>query len=75
MKTKQSKTIVLNKQSVRFRLVQDDDGHWYLIQADKEEVFNTWVAAGPYWDGYEGEHFEPLGGSPSNVTFTDPKEE
>ena len=30
---------------MRYRLVQDDDGHWYLIDASKEQAFEFWVRA------------------------------
>lgn len=27
----------------RWKFVQDDDCHWYLIQAELEDEFNDWV--------------------------------
>lgn len=59
----------------RYRLVEDDDGHWYCIQVGQEKEFDRWEAAGPYWEGYEGFDFNDvrLDGSPSNVTFTNPE--
>lgn len=61
----------------RWRFVKDDDGHTYLIPADKRKAFDLWVEASPYWDGYEGEDFQgdETGTSSSNYTFTDPKED
>jgi hypothetical protein len=60
----------------RFRFVQDDDAHWYLIPAHKRKQFDKWVEAGPYWDNYKGEDFskDAIGCSPSQYTFTDPKD-
>lgn len=55
-----------------FRLIQDDDGHWYLIRADQGPAFEAWLAAAPYWENYDGPTFESIGCSPSKVTFTNP---
>lgn len=59
----------------RWRFVKDDDGHCYLIPADKWDDFEKWMEAGPYWEDYHGEYFGDysIGSSPSNYTFTDPK--
>lgn len=27
------------------RIVQDDDGHWYIIKADELQIFNHWEEA------------------------------
>lgn len=61
----------------RKRFVRDDDGHWYLIDANKEQAFEQWVAymneSGPETE----EDFEAdmISGSPSQITFLDPKED
>jgi hypothetical protein len=59
----------------RYRLVQDGDGHSYVIPAELEPVFEKWVEATSNGEEFEGESFEKysLGGNPANVTFTDPK--
>lgn len=28
-----------------FRIVSDDDGHWYVIKADEIQIFSRWVEA------------------------------
>jgi len=62
---------------MRFRLIPDNDGHWYLVPANKEEEFNTWVDSfneenegDP--NGYEKLGAISLGCSPTCVTFLDP---
>jgi len=67
----------MNKAKQRYRLLSDDDGHYYLVPAEKEEEFNAWVASffsdeegDP--DGYEELGALALGCDPSCVTFTDP---
>jgi hypothetical protein len=66
----------LNKATKRFRLLSDDDGHYYLVPAEKEEEFNIWVDSfndeegDP--DGYEELGAVSLGCSPTYVSFTDP---
>lgn len=55
----------------RYRVESDDDGHYYLIPADKQSEFLAWIDSGsdaePTWarriDG------------PHRLTFTDPREE
>lgn len=54
-----------------FRLIRDDDGHWYVIKAGQEEVFERWCRwMENYQEGdYDGPEFEALGGGPGDVTF------
>jgi hypothetical protein len=61
----------------RYKVLKDDDGHYYVVPAEKEDLFDKWVEAGPYWEGYEGEDFEKyaLGGSLSLLTFSYPQVE
>jgi len=40
-----------------FQLIQDDDGHWYVIDVTEEKAFRKWEAAAPYWEGYQGKDF------------------
>ena len=63
-----------------YRFVQDGDGHWYLIDARKEQSFELWVRSmedGSLDDFEDVEDFEAdrISGSPSNYTFTSPKED
>lgn len=62
----------------RYRLVRDDDAHWYLIPEGDEEQFRKWV---DYTVAEEQEHYIGpdyddcrINGSPSRVTFLDPKQ-
>lgn len=57
----------------RFRFLYDDDGHDYLVEVGKEDAFQKWLEAGPYWENYEGEEFESIGRSTTCYTFLDPK--
>ena len=61
----------------RYRFLEDDDGHAYLIHEGQEEEFHEWLAAGPYWEDFKGFDFsESRIGTPiNNFTFTDPKED
>jgi hypothetical protein len=34
----------------RFRFVSDDDGHTYLIPADKKQAFDEWLEAETAWE-------------------------
>lgn len=65
----------MTKKAERFRFVKDDDGHTYLIPADKQADFEKWLEAGPYWEDYKGEDFQDYetGCSACRYTFTDPK--
>jgi len=58
----------------RFRLLSDDDGHEYLVEVGKEETFQRWIDAGPYWENYEGEEFESLDSSFNTYSFCDPRQ-
>lgn len=46
------------KQSDLHRLVDDDDGHWYVIRVEEEKSFAQWLDAAPYWEGYKGKDFD-----------------
>lgn len=64
----------------RFRFVEDEDGHTYMIPADMEEQFHKWVQIMPGdldEEGYVGQDFEEysIGGAASQYTFTDPRED
>lgn len=62
-----------SKAQQRMCFVKDDDGHTYLIQVDQRAAFETWMEAGPYWEGYEGPEFESIGCSTSCYSFVDPQ--
>ena len=59
----------------RYCLRKDDDAHWYLITVNQCESFDEWLAAAPYWEGYEGHDFNEnrIDGYHS-VTFSDPRQ-
>ena len=48
-------------------LVQDDDGHWYVIPEDKQRLFGLWVATNGEED--QPEWADEVGGAPSRVVF------
>lgn len=43
--------------NTRYRILEDDDGHYYLIEVGQEKAFEKWIDAGPYWEKYEGPEF------------------
>ena len=56
---------------MRYVLNNDDDGHWYILPADKKEEFSNWVY-GPE-DAEQPEWARSIGGHPNNVTFAEPE--
>lgn len=56
---------------MRQKFVKDDDGHWYLINAEDEAEFERWLDAGPYWEEWSGKDFSDcrIGLHPSCYTF------
>lgn len=60
----------------RYFLDQDNDGHWFLVDADKRAEWEEWVKLGP--DDETGwrppEHATELAGGPSNLVFEMPEE-
>ena len=60
------------KNTQRFRFVSDDDGHNYLIKNTDTIAFEKWLAAGPYWEDYDGPDFESIN-SISEYSFVDPQ--
>jgi hypothetical protein len=40
---KEQKRQIEQREHERFRFVSDDDGHDYLIPADKKDAFNAWL--------------------------------
>jgi len=61
----------------RFRLIEDDASHWYLIPAEKVTDFTDWVEYhGDYNEGiWDGEDFDKyrINGGVTSVTFIDPQ--
>jgi hypothetical protein len=61
----------LATQAARFRLIQDEDSHWYVIRSDQEDEFNEWqdaMSESAPWDGHDFSE-DRVGGSPSRVEF------
>ena len=56
----------------KFRLIEDNDGHWFVIPAAKEDQFYKWVKAQEEGKSYRGDasQFIEVNG-PHNVLFTD----
>lgn len=63
----------------RFRLEQDDSGHWYAIPTEQKMQFDEWLLSFENYEGliYDGPDFEEyrLNMHPSNYTFTDFQED
>lgn len=57
-----------------YRLVQDNDCHWYVIPADRVESFNDWVQCQERSLPMETELEPERVNGPHTVTFTDWKE-
>lgn len=60
----------------RYFLDQDNDGHWFLVDADFRAEWESWCGIGP--DDENGwtppEHATQLLGGPNTVTFEQPQE-
>jgi hypothetical protein len=61
----------------RYRFVSDDDGHNYIIPAGMQKQFDRWLEScqddAPPYSGFTFD--ENRIDSPSNYTFTSPKED
>lgn len=57
----------------RYRLASDDDGHDFLIPADKSSEWEDFVADPEAYDWEPPEWAEPCAYHPSNMTFTNPE--
>ncbi len=61
--------------NTRFCLVTDNDCHWFIIPADKRDEWNEWCDIDSdderAWDAPD--FARDLGGSPSSVTFENPR--
>lgn len=56
------------KSAQRYRLMSDDDDHYYFVPVGREKAFNDMVESGTY----EPE-FESIGCCPNCYSFTDPR--
>jgi hypothetical protein len=56
---------------VRYRLIQDEDCHWYVIRVGQEQEFDAWQDAMVDCLPWKGHDFseDALGGDPGRVTF------
>lgn len=48
-------------------LINDDDGHWYLIPEAQLSDWETWIRSDAWQDGEAPDYAESVGGSPSLV--------
>lgn len=60
----------------RYFLDQDNDGHWFLVEADHRAVWDAWRDLGPddFWSWTPPLHTTKLAGGPQSVEFSDPEE-
>jgi hypothetical protein len=75
MKTYRRPTPKAPKQ--RYRVIQDNDGHDYIIPAGREDDFYMWVAAAENnWKVLKAPKldFEPMRVNSTRWTFTDPQD-
>lgn len=56
-----------------FKLIEDNDGHWFVIPVDKEDQFWEWVRAQEDCKKWKGDasEFHEVGGHASCIYFTD----
>jgi len=56
-----------------FKFAQDDDGHWFIIPADRDEEFEEWASAMENDLDYEGYDFSDcmIGCSPTMYVFNE----
>lgn len=69
----------------RFRFMQDNDSHWYLIPEDQQQHFIEWLSLDDFTDRaretlnlfYNQFKFEDrrISGPVEDFTFTEPKED
>ena len=52
-------------------IVQDDDGHWYVIPADRRQEFDSWGESEGEDSWIAPDWAVRVGGSPSLVEFND----
>lgn len=60
---------------MRYCLASDDDGHWYVIPAEKRDEWENWVQM-PESTDYEAPSYAiPVDGHPTWITFERWKQE
>lgn len=60
--------------ATRYVLTEDDDGHHYVIPASQQDAWDNWVNSDEADWGAEAPGWaQSVGGSPTLVTFTNPK--
>ena len=57
------------KKRQEYMLVRDNDGHWYVIPAGRDEEFDAWCESDEYELGETPEWADRIGGSPSLILF------
>ena len=66
----------MSSTNTRYFLDQDNDGHWYVVRREKSHVWDEWLdlpSDNPdAWEPPVGVAY-PVGGSPTLVTFTNPR--
>ena len=55
----------------RYCFRQDDDGHWYLIEVGKIDMFEALLNKDDDYESFN-ENFSSIGCSPSCYSFKDP---
>lgn len=68
--------LVARPPAVRYRMIQDEECHWYVIRVGQVEEFNQWqdaMADCEKWDGFDFNDVRVNG--PHTVTFREWKEE
>lgn len=59
---------------MRFKFERDDDGHWYLIPENLQDMFFELLENGEddYWAEFNNKFEEYRSEHPTNYSFTDP---
>lgn len=57
--------------TTRWRMMSDDDGHWYVIPANRREEFDAWVYGGSNNGVPQPDWAWSINGHLSNVTFSE----
>ena len=57
---------------MRYTIVSDDDGHDYVIPADKVEDWHEYMKSDYFDDTNERDYARHINGPLTRVTFTDP---
>lgn len=57
---------------IRYKVVQDNDAHWYLIKVENEHLFKQQLKK-KNWEFYS-DNFQRIDG-PQSITFTYPKKQ